>query len=125
MNRTRIDIPTGPGELIALADTIENKHDELGKDSPLSLLDWSKVSPEIKEAVAAHKQIETLTRETEQLAQRRTNLVRELAQFVRQARDILAGVHRGEERKLSDYGFAVDDTPKAKKANTTKPPLAA
>ena len=44
-----------------------------------------------------------------------------LADFARQARDILSGVYRDEMKKLGGFGFEVNDTPKAKKTNGTKP----
>jgi hypothetical protein len=39
-----------------------------------------------------------------------------LADFARQARDILSGVYRNEMKKLGDFGFDVNDSPKMKKA---------
>ncbi len=35
--------------------------------------------------------------------------------MVTRVRDILLGVHRGNEQRLGDHGFTVDDSPKAKK----------
>jgi hypothetical protein len=43
-----------------------------------------------------------------------------LSEFVRSCRDVLTGTCRGELRKLIDFGFDVDDTPKAKKAAAAK-----
>jgi hypothetical protein len=52
------------------------------------------------------------------LVQRRKTLIEKtdgLGDFARQARDILSGVYRNEMKKLGDYGFEVNDSPKARK----------
>ena len=116
MPKPRITIPSNPGELIDLADSIEEQHTELGKDSPLALLDWKELSPQIKEANDVQGQISKLTKELEKLTERRNNLIGPLGDFVRSSRDVLSGVYRSEMRKLSDFGFEVDDSPKQKKA---------
>ena len=46
---------------------------------------------------------------------RKAVLSASLVEFVRSCRDVLTGTCRGELRKLIDFGFDVDDTPKAKK----------
>ena len=120
MIKPRIEIPANPTGLVGLVKDMEDKHDELGEDSPLDLLDWKPASPQIKEADAADKKIADLTRETNQLVQRRDLLVAELSEFVRQGRDILTGVHRRQMRKLKDFGFDVADTPRSKKTVETK-----
>ena len=120
MIKPRIEIPTNPTELIGLAKDMQSQHDELGEDSPLDLLDWKTATPQIKEAGEANNKIADLTRETNQLVQRRDLLVAELSEFVRQGRDILTGVHRRQMRKLKDFGFDVADTPRSKKTVETK-----
>ena len=116
MAKPRITIPTNPGDLIALAEDIQARHDELDKESPLSLLDWKTATPQIKDAAEVQKQINKLNKELEKLVERRNNLIGALGDLVRSSRDILSGVHRGEMKKLGDYGFEVDDSPKARKA---------
>lgn len=34
-----------------------------------------------------------------------------VAYYVRSARDVLADIHKGNEKKLGDWGFEVDDSP--------------
>ena len=111
----RIDIPSSPSDAIDLVGSIKTQHDELGKDSPLVVLDWATHGPVIKEATEVNKQIKELTRQVEQLTQRRVALTEPVLDFIRSSRDVLAGAHRSELRKLSDFGFEVDDTPRAKK----------
>ena len=62
----RIDIPSSPSDAIDLAGSIKTQHDELGKDSPLVVLDWATHGPVIKEATEVNKQIKELTRQVEQ-----------------------------------------------------------
>jgi hypothetical protein len=118
MPKPRITIPVNAGDLIDLAVAIEEQHLELEKASPLSLLDWKAASAQIKEAQEVQKQINKLSKELEKLTERRNNLIGPLGDFVRSSRDVLSGVYRAEMKKLSDFGFQVDDSPKAKKAKT-------
>lgn len=123
MAKARITIPVQPRVLIKLCIDVETEHKEQGKDSPLSILDWEKISPTIKEADEVDSKIASLNRELEKLAERRRTLIETpggLSDFARQARDILSGVHRNEIRKLGDYGFDVNDSPKAKRVTEKK-----
>ena len=113
---TRITIPTVPGDLIQLAQDIEAKHTALGKDSPLALLKRSEASPKIAEADDVNTKIEKMSKELEVLTERRRALTDYLGEFVRQGRDVLSGVYRSEMKKLSEFGFDVGDSPKAKKS---------
>lgn len=118
MPKPRITIPVNAGDLIGLAAAIEEQHLELEKESPLSLLDWKTASAQIKEAQEVQKQITKLSKELEKLTERRNNLIGPLGDLVRSSRDVLSGVYRAEMKKLADFGFEVDDSPKAKKAKS-------
>ncbi len=115
MSKPRINIPTNPGDLIKLASAIQEQHTELGKNSPLTLLDWEETAPQINDASAVQKQVNKLNKDLEKLIEKRTNLIGPLGDFVRSSRDVLSGVYRAEMRKLGDFGFEVDTTPKQKK----------
>jgi hypothetical protein len=121
MAKPRIPIPTNPGEIIDLASSIEEQHTALGKASPLAMLEWDIVSPQIKDASAVQKQIDKISKELEKLTQRRNNLLDPIGEFVRSSRDILSGVYRSEMKKLGDFGYVVDDSPKAKKTKPAAP----
>ena len=110
---TRIDIPAASSELIALAGSIQTKHKADGKNSPLDGLDWEKYDPLITKALALDKQIDELNKETEQLVQQRNLIEPDLSDFVRSSRDVLQGIYRQTLRKLLDWGFNVNDSPKA------------
>lgn len=89
----------------------------------MSILDWEGINPIITEADALDDKINDMSRELEKLTQRRKTLVEKsdgLADFARQSRDVLSGVYRNEMKKLGDFGFDVNDSPKAKKTVTTK-----
>ena len=121
MAKPRINIPTGASDLIGLAAAIQEKHTELGKDSPLALLDWKTVATQVKEAGDAQDKIDKLSKQLEKLTEQRNNLVGPLGDFVRSARDVLSGVYRAEMRTLGDFGFEVDDTPRTKKPKPGSP----
>ena len=116
MPKPRINIPTNAGDLIELAVAIQEQHSALGKTSPLALLDWEEAAPQIKDANEVQNQIDKLNKELEKLIERRNNYMEPLGDFVRSSRDVLSGVYRSGMRKLGDFGFAVDATPKQKKA---------
>lgn len=120
---TRIEIPAASSELIALAGNIQTKHKADGKSSPLDGLDWDHYDPLITKALALDKQIDELNKETEQLVQQRNLIEPDLSDFVRSSRDVLQGVYRQTLRKLLDWGFSVNDTPKTpvKTQAKTKP----
>lgn len=74
--------------------------------------------PPIAEAAALQPRIESISTELEVLMGRRDKLLAELGEFVRQGRDVLTGVYRDGMRRLAEFGFAVDDTPRPKKSTT-------
>lgn len=58
------------------------------------------------------KQIDDLNKQTEQLVQQRNLIEPDLNDFVRSSHDVLQGVCRQTLRKLLDWGFSVNDSPK-------------
>ena len=103
--------------LIQMAVAIKAQHEKLGKNSPLVVLDWEKNSPLIEEASAADVNLTKLEKEVEKVSGRVNTLVESsISEFVRSCRDVLTGAFRGELRQMVDFGFEVDDTPRAKKA---------
>lgn len=110
----RINIPTDPTEIIKLATAIHDKHVALAASSPLGGIDWTKIAPNLAPAAAFDSDADRLLKESQQAREKRDNLVPALTALVRSARDILSGTYSSELRRLEDYGFSVDDTPKAK-----------
>jgi len=117
MTQSRIQIPRQPEKLIQLAQAIYAKHTELGTASPLNALDWEEKVTVLNEALAAHKQAEEYKRQMEKAYQQRDNLVDDITEWVRQSRDVLKGIHRQEMKKLGDFGFEVDDSPRSPSKN--------
>jgi hypothetical protein len=116
-HNARIEIPLNPSLLIGLLVAIKAQHVKLGEKSPLAVLDWAEHGPLIDEAAIADAKLSDLNKETEKLSERRKVLVTgALGDFVRSCRDVLTGAFRGELRQMVDFGFNVDDTPRAKKA---------
>ena len=107
MGHIKVSISTNVEELLALAETIFQKHEALGKASPLSSLDWKTQGPKIVEALAAHKRAEELKRQMEQAYEQRDALLKPIDEIVKQSRDVLKGIYRGEPRKMGEFGFDV------------------
>jgi hypothetical protein len=123
MAKSRVEIPINPGELIGLSVKIAAAHKTQAAGSPLTILKWDEIEPQITEADDLDDRIGSMNRELEKLSQRRKNLIEGpngLGAFVHQSRDVLSGVYRNEMKCLGDFGFTVND-PKVRKANGQKP----
>lgn len=103
----RIDLPKNPGEIIKLAQDIVAKHTELGTASPLGGLKWREIQPQIEKADTSNKESKRLAKLAEAETADRDTALEIVNDFIRSARDILSGIHRGEMRRLGDYGFVV------------------
>lgn len=118
---SRITIPVNPTLLILLAVAIKKQHEKLGNKSPLAVLKWDENGPVIDGAEEVDGKLQELDKEIEKLfGHRKVLLDDSLVEFVRSCRDVLIGTYRGELRKLIDFGFAVNDMPKAKKTAAAK-----
>ena len=120
----RITIPTDPTEIITLAKAIHDKHVALGDNTPLGGIKWDDIAPRIAQAGGFDDDADRLRKESEQSREKRDNLVPDLSDLVRSARDILSGTYRSELRRLEDFGYSVDDTPK-RNVNATSAPAPA
>ena len=110
-------MPINPSNLILLLVAIKTQHEKQGKNSPLNALDWEKAGPVIDEAAQADTKLTQCQKDVEKLSGRRTALLNDsLVAFARSCRDVLTGVFRGDLKQMVDFGFEVDDTPRAKKA---------
>ena len=114
----RIVIPTKVGELLNLASLIFNKHLIDGGNSPLSALtedNWDEHGPKIQEALLKHNEAEELMRKAEQAYRERDRLVGDLDGLVKRSRDLLKAIFKKAPKKLGEWGFEVNDTPKLAK----------
>lgn len=115
----RVVIPTNIGELLKLATRIYNKHLADGKSSLLhSLSDyqWNEVGPNLELAAAKHEEAEELTRRAEIAYRERDRLMGDVPGLIRATRDLLKGVFSKSPKKLGEWGFEVNDSPRLGKA---------
>lgn len=115
----RITIPTNPTELLNLAKSIYTKHTDDGADSPLNQLEddnWADNGPKIADALDLDAQTKQLEKALENLYAQRNLLLDPVKKTVLASRDLLSGKFSKNPKKLGDWGFVVDDSPKASKA---------
>jgi hypothetical protein len=123
----RINVPTSADPMISLAKKIKDKHIADGAASPLAALDMADFMVKTKTADDQNELAAKLYRDAEAATQARdlalglkSGAPGTVAQYIRSVRDVLAGIYEGNEKKLGDWGFEVDDSPMAAK-KTDKP----
>lgn len=123
----RINIPRNPDELIALAKSITDKHTADGAGSPLAGLEMADMVTKTTTADTENKTATKLYRDAEKATQNRDNALGSenpvkgtVNHYVRSVRDVLAGLYKGNEQKLGDWGFEVDSS--ARGGSTPTPP---
>lgn len=115
INKVRIVIPKNPKEMLELAAKIYAKNEAVGAQSPLTSLDWADLGPKIQDALVFHNEAEELKKQMEKLYEQRNKILLPVDDLVKQSRDLLKAIYRKEPRKISDYGFEVNDTPQSSK----------
>src|SRR5437660_11608666 len=108
----RINVPDNSDDFLKLAEDIYAKHQELGASSPLKDLDWSASGPAIEEAKTHDEEAKKLRRKAEAELELRNGLLPGLKKIVRQSRDLLLALNPDNPRKLGEFGFSVDDSPR-------------
>jgi hypothetical protein len=116
----RVNIPTNPDELIALALAIGKKHTADGAGSPLAALNMAEMQTKSTTADTQNQSAAQLYRDAEKSTQNRdlalgtANPVKgTVLNYVRSVRDVLSGIYKGNEQSLGDWGFEVDQSPQA------------
>lgn len=116
---TKIEIPENkPDKLTDLADKVLAKSKELGTASPLSNLDMATFEKNLTDGKAKRTEAKKLHDQAETLNQQANlNLGIDKSQNVNStgsvystlasARDILLGIYKGQEKKLTEWGFNV------------------
>ncbi len=115
----RVEIPRNAKDLLVLAEDILAKHTADGAASPLNLLEditWATEGPKVATALAKHDEAEHYRLLMEKAYRERDLLMKETGIIVKNSRDLLTGIHRENMKRLGDWGFSVDHSPKAKKA---------
>lgn len=114
----RVIIPRNPKDLLDLAANVYKKHTDDGKTSELNNLDgydWSVVGSTIPDAQKYHKQAETLRGQMEEQYRLRDALLKPINEITKASSGYLKGKYRKNPKKLADWGYSVDDTPRVKK----------
>jgi len=119
----RIEIPTNVTELLNLAKEIYDKHLADGSKSVLKVMqdfDWDVEGPKVALALAKDKEAKDLEKHLEKIYEERNNLMANTPTGVKYTRDFLKGVYGKTPKTLGDYGYTVNDSPKAKKPSIPK-----
>lgn len=116
----RVLISRNPEELLKLAGNVYKKHVADGTASDLNGLDaetydWSKVGPTIATCQDLHDLAEELKGKMEEPYRKRDALLLPIEEHVKGSSAYLKGKYAKQPKKLSNWGFEVDDTPKAAK----------
>jgi hypothetical protein len=114
----RIEISANVTDGLTLADKVYKKHQADGDRSilkELEGLDWAVIGPRIAPCLANHVEAEALSKKAEELYLLRDADMVQIIEIVRASKNILKGKFTKNPKALGDWGYTVDDTPKAKK----------
>lgn len=114
-------IPTNADEFISLGEDIVAKHTADGVDSPLNGLDMASFATTVTDAKAQNDLQKQLRRDAEMATENRDGLLgRRKDQnvntegtglnIIARVRDILLGIHKGNEQQLGQWGFEVNQS---------------
>jgi len=127
---TKVEIPVHkPDELINSGEDVFKKHVELGEKSPLNGLDMATFERNLNDAIAKRAEAKKLHDQAELLNQQaglslgtdpsqNTRTPGTVYSTLTSARDILLGMYKGQEKKLSEWGFdvVISEVPQSSKA---------
>jgi hypothetical protein len=120
----RVEVPRNPEKVMELATKITTKHAADGATSPLNALsddNWTDNGPRLTQAKDLNTQAKQLEKDVENLYKQRDLLLKPVIDTVKASRDLLLGANKKNPKKLGDWGFVVNDSPKAKKKEEPKP----
>lgn len=116
---TKVEIPSNkPDSMVDLGTNVEKHHTELAEASPLSGLDMVTLKTKVASAKDKRAQAKKLRDQAEVLNQQadlelgidktqNSKTPGTVLNILTSARDILLGLNRGQEEKLSEWGFKV------------------
>lgn len=122
----RVEIPANPIDLLELAKKVSNKHIADGASSPLNAMvdnKWSDSQPHIDDAIAKHKAAEEFKKKMEEAYRERDKHFEAIMGSVKSSRDVLLGINSKNPKALGNWGYVVNDSPKAKKEKGESKPL--
>lgn len=109
----RIAISRNLGKMLDLAAKVYSKHVADGDTSQLKVLEgdpWSAVGPTIEPALAKHNEAEKLKGQMEAAYRERDLLIPPIEAALKSSRNLLKALNTGNPKRLSEWGFEVDDT---------------
>lgn len=113
----RVNIPTNPDELIALSQSIVAKHTADAAGSPLAALNMTDMGVKTTAADTQNKASAKAYRDGELATQNRDialgsdkSTPSTVNYYVSSVRDMLLVLYKGNEQKLGDWGFTVDQS---------------
>ena len=113
----RVIIPKNPDDLIKLSKSIGTKNTADGAGSPLASLNMADFTAKTATADTQNQASAKLYRDAEQATQNRDLALGAgritpgtVNYYVTAVRDILLGIYKGNEQKLGDWGFTVDQS---------------
>ena len=115
MTRTsgRIVISNSAGEMLNLAAKVYAKHLADDAASPLTNLDgiqWNIVGPTIETALGKHQQAESFKSQMELAYRERDRYTPQILEAVKVSRNLLKALNSRNPKRLSEWGFQVDDS---------------
>ena len=119
----RVVLSGNPVHSLDLAQLVYDKHQSDGAASLLLSLeehDWAITGPKIAPCLAKHKEAEALSKAAEEAYRVRDAMLTEINAIVKDSKTLLKGKYVNNPKKLGEWGFVVDDTPKAKKKAAPK-----
>lgn len=114
-NSLRIVIPKKIDGKLKLASLVYQKHKVDGKDSPLNALsdyNWDEHGPKVEKAKQKHEEAEEHRRRMEQAYRDRDMLLVDVDGLIKSTRDLLKGIFKKSPKKLGEWGYEVNDTPR-------------
>ncbi|GEM_PF-610767 len=118
----RVNLAKGPEEILKQTMAVYAKHQTDGATSVLKTMedyDWDVSGPKIATAHQHHEDAQHYKGLMEEAYRERDLLMPELDEINRATAAFLKSVNRKNPKRITDWGYQVDDTPPAaKKANT-------
>ncbi|RYZ20475.1 MAG: hypothetical protein EOO16_16555 [Chitinophagaceae bacterium] len=113
----RIPIPRDPEGLLALAVAVKAKHDALGAASPLQAMEdynWSQVGALLTTTDDLQDRISDMEKKLEELYAERNRHLPVIKGALTSSRNVLKGIYAQNMKKLGEWGYTVDHTPRKK-----------
>jgi hypothetical protein len=110
-------IPQNVEESLKLAQKVYEKHksDDNSILKSIDGMDWAVIGPKISECLQKHTEAEELKRKMEEAYRDRDLVLPEIVEILRVSKSLLKAAYSKNPKKLGEWGFTVDDTPKTKK----------